>query len=69
VRIISFQILLCFIILIIVAILLLPSLRVPFEYSIYVQAAAAQTSTTTMIASPDLAKVFIDNSIQQLQHC
>lgn len=40
----------------------------PFEYSIYVQAAAAaQTSTTTMIASPDLAKVFIDNSIQQLQ--
>jgi hypothetical protein len=42
---------------------------VPFEYSIYVQAAAAQTSTTTMIASPDLAKVFIDNSIQQLQHC
>ena len=61
----SFQILLCFIILTIAAILLLQSLRVPPEYSIYVQAAAQRATTT--IASPDLAKVFIDNSIQQLQ--
>jgi hypothetical protein len=65
VQISSFQILLCFIILTIAAILLLPSLRVPPEYSIYVQAAAQRATTT--IASPDLAKVFIDNSIQQLQ--
>ena len=63
----SFQILLCFIILTIAAILLLQSLRVPPEYSIYVQAVAQRATTT--IASPDLAKVFIDNSIQQLQHC
>jgi hypothetical protein len=40
---------------------------VPPEYSIYVQAAAQTAATTATIASPDLAKVFIDDSIQQLQ--
>jgi hypothetical protein len=45
-----------------------------FEYGIYVHAAttattatAAQTTTTTTITSPDLAKVIIDNAIQELQ--
>jgi hypothetical protein len=45
-----------------------------FEYGIYVHAAttattatAAQTTTTTTTTSPDLAKVIIDNAIQELQ--
>jgi hypothetical protein len=70
VQISSFQILLCFIVSVVVAILFLPSLRLPLEYGIYVQAATATqitTTTTTTITSPDLAKVIIDNAIQELQ--
>jgi hypothetical protein len=62
------RILLCFIIPIIAAILVLPSLYVPLEYRIYVhsaEAGAPQTRTTTTL--PDLAKVLIDNAIQELQ--
>jgi hypothetical protein len=65
-----FPILLCFIVSVVVAILFLPSLRLPLEYGIYVQAATAAqitTTTTTTITSPDLAKVIIDNAIQELQ--
>jgi hypothetical protein len=39
----------------------------PLEYSIYVQAANAAQTTTRAISSPDLAKVIIDNAIQELQ--
>jgi hypothetical protein len=70
VQISSFPILLCFIVSVVVAILFLPSLRLPLEYGIYVQAATAAqitTTTTTTITSPDLAKVIIDNAIQELQ--
>jgi hypothetical protein len=72
VQISSFQILLCFIIPIITATLVLIFWVMPFEYGIYVQAATAtataQTKTTTITTtSPDLAKVIIDNAIQELQ--
>jgi hypothetical protein len=70
VQISPFQIPLCFIVPVMVAILFLPSLSVPLDYSIYAQATAessAAAQTTTTMTSPDLAKVVIDNAIQELQ--
>jgi hypothetical protein len=70
VRISPFQNPLYFIVPVMVAILFLPSLSVPFDYSIYAQATAessAAAQITTTMTSPNLAKVVIDNAIQELQ--
>src|SRR5919197_6719845 len=58
--------LLCFIIPIIcIIILVLPLLNVTLDYGVYNRVAAAAQKITTI--SPDLAKVLIDNAIQELQ--
>lgn len=63
----NLRVLLCFIIPIIAAILVLPSLNVPLEYRNYVQSGAAEAQTRSTTTLTDLAKVLIDNAIQELQ--
>ena len=61
-------ILLCFIIPIIcIIILVLPLLNVTLNYGGYNRVAAAAAAQKTTTTSPDLAKVLIDNAIQELQ--
>jgi hypothetical protein len=60
--------LLCFIIPIIcIIILVLPLLNVTIDYGVYNRVAAAAAAQKTTTTSPDLAKVLIDNAIQELQ--